>query len=419
MSGNPRPQLLAVTHRVPFPPDRGDRIRTWHVLSRLAQHFDVHLAALADEPVHMDTWRAVRSITRRLEVQSVPGVGRWPAAAVRFAAGRSITESLLYSPALHQTIRRWAAGTRFDAALAVCSSMAMYLDGVDARRKVVDLIDVDSVKWASFAEQSRGLRRIVYRCEAGRIAACEKRIGERFDAVAVVTEAEATLARRHMPGTRILVARNGVDTDYFSPDEAVRRPEGPPAAVFVGALNYRPNVQGIDRFARDIWPGIRRVLSRDPRPAPVLRIIGRSPVRAVRRLNGIEGVEVVGPVTDVRPYLRSARLAIAPMTVAPGVQNKVLEAMASALPVVCTSQAAAGIDAVPDRHLLVADDDGMWVRHVTALLRDAERAESLGRAARRFVTDHHRWGRGMQPLIDLLLGQSSLARQIHPQRIAA
>lgn len=387
-----RPRVLMITHRFVHPPDRGDRIRTWHTLVELARHCDVSLASLADEPVRASSWRAVYDRVEQLAIVPAPFGGSAVGLARALASGRSATEQTFYSPDLHRTLRQWAHDRPFDAVLSVCSSTARYLHGLDAGRCVVDLIDADSRKWADFAEHARGPRRWVYQREARKLAEVERALP--CDHIAVTSPREARLIEALQPDPAVTVVRNGVALPQ-NPTSAARTP---PLVLFTGVLDYKPNVDGLDWFIRHVWPAVRQ-----QRTEARFQIVGRNPNARVRKLAATDGVELVGPVPDVQPYFQNARLAVAPLPIARGVQNKALQAMAAARPVVCSDAVHAGV-AIDGRSPCIrpANPD-QWQQTLVTLLEKPTRAASLGNAARRFAQRHYDWRQTLRPLISLLL----------------
>src|SRR5262245_4186059 len=261
-----RKQLLMLVHRVPYPPNRGDRIRSYHLLRHLASEYDVHLATLCDEPVSADTVEALESVCRRAAIAPVMGPARWVRAAWSLATGRTATEGLFRSSRLADVVRSWARQTQFDAALVFCSSMLQYLncDELASVRAVVDLVDVDSQKWFDYAERAAGPKRWLFCLEGRRLRKLEQRALDRASAVTLVSEAEAELFRRVFPNDKTVAVPNGVDLDYFRPENDGPQPWKPlPTAdrtnlVFVGALDYRANIDGITWFASEVWPLLRR-----------------------------------------------------------------------------------------------------------------------------------------------------------------
>ncbi len=403
-----RPQLLYLVHRVPFPPNRGDRIRSYHFLRYLSQRFDVSLATLADEPVSTETRRELTRLCARVAIEHV-GRSRWVRAAASLAGGRSATEGLFASPALASTVRRWAGEHRFDAALVFCSSMVQYLNcpelaGVPA---TIDLVDVDSQKWFDYAEKTVGLKRVLFNLEGRRLRELEQSLPKRASFVTLVSEAEADIYRSFCPNEITLAVANGVDLEYFRPANETSptwRPLAEAARsnlVFVGALDYRANIDAVTWFAAEVWPHVRRQM-----PGLTLSLVGRKPDAAASRLHGESGIRVFADVPDVRPYVAAADIAIAPLRVARGIQNKVLEAMAMAKPVICSPAALEGLAAEPGRQLLVADSATQWTSAIEHLLGDEETSLLLGMSARRFVEHHHAWEATLAPLAQLV-GQAT------------
>jgi sugar transferase (PEP-CTERM/EpsH1 system associated) len=386
--------VLYVVHRLPFPPDKGDRIRAFHVLRHLARTAAVHLACLADEPVDRGAVRALEALCERVAVVRL-GPGRWLRALGSLARGGTVTEGAFASPALRETLRDWARTTRFDACLASASGMAPYLQlpelqGVPA---VVDLVDVDSQKWLDYAAAGGGPRSWLYRTEGRRLRRLERGLASWARALTVVSDAEASVYRGFCPGGPVHAVRNGVDLDYFRP-----RP-GPlePACLFLGALDYRPNVDAVCWFCDEVWPAVHA-----RRPEGKLYLVGRQPAPAVRRLAGRPGVDLVGPVPDVRPYLARAALTVVPLRIARGVQNKVLEALAMGKATVISPACRAGLRVEPGTEVLVASAPAEWVAAVLRLLDDERLRHRLGAAGRRHVEEQCCWDRCLEPLAALL-----------------
>lgn len=386
------PRVLYLTHRVPFPPDKGDRIRTFHLLRELAARGRVWLGCPADEPVPPAARAALGALCERVELVPVGRRARWARAALSAATGGSLSEGLFASAALRRTVRGWAAGAGFACAVASSSALVPYLKVPELRGvpKVIDLIDVDSQKWLDFAARARPPARWAYRFEAARVRARERALPGWARAVAVVSRAEADLFDALARPGAATVATNGVDLEYFAP---VAAPEEP-ALAFVGALDYFPNADAAVWFARAVLPLVRARV-----PGAEFRIVGRNPTAAVRALAAVPGVRLVGPVPDVRPFVTGAAAAVVPLRLARGVQNKVLEAMALGKAVVAAPAALAALGAEPGVHLLRATDPGEWAAAATALLTDPARRAALGRAARAYVEAHHHWGRCLAPLV--------------------
>ncbi len=401
-------RVLMLTHRLPYPPDRGDRIRSYHLLKHLSRHFDLAVACVSDEPVWLQHHQLLRTMARRVTLQPIST--KWSAlrGAAALALGRPVTPDWHFRVGLGQQILQWHEQQPFDVVLTFCTGMINYArllvpphepgpdhGSVPAHpRHILDLVDVDSMKWESYARASWPPLRWVYGAEASRLRGIESGRYDHFDGITVVSEAEAVAYRQCVgqhPG--LTVVRNGVDIGYFHP---LADPDNH-ALVFVGVLNYRPNTEGITFFARQVMP-----LLRERVPDAHLFIVGRHPTAAVLELSQIPGVEVVGSVPDVRQYLARSSLVVAPLLLARGVQNKVLEAMASQRAVVCSSGAAKGIDATPGSHLAVADRPQEWVDQISALLADRSRRAAMAAAAREHVEAVYSWEEAIKPMVKLI-----------------
>jgi sugar transferase (PEP-CTERM/EpsH1 system associated) len=392
--GDPPMKVLMVCHRVPHPPDKGERIRGWHMLRELARHFDVYLAAPVDRPLSFSSWRALSQLTRDMALYPLSSVGRAFHVAGDLVQARALSPAMFRQPTLAAAIHRWHREEMFDAALAVCSTAAPYIMDLPIRQRLVDLVDVDSAKWEQYADQTIGLKRLIYRWEANRLGAYEHWLAGVADGVLLTTEAEAALYRRRVGAAPVTVIPNGVDLEYFTVDG---EPDEQPTVVFTGVLNYRPNVQGIAWFVEHVWPLVRQQVA-----DAQLRIVGMGAGRAVHALGQNPGVRVVGAVDDVRPEVTRAAVSVAPLHVARGIQNKILEAMAMARAVVATHDAATGINCRFGEHLLVADQADRFAGSVVRLLKDRSEQERIGQAARRYVEHHHCWDQCLSPLVEVM-----------------
>lgn len=397
-----RRNLLFVVHRVPYPPDKGDRIRSFHVLRYLAAHANVHLLCLADEPTSEESLTVLRRYCHRLAIVPLPQT-RWLRALVSLIRGRTVSEGAFHSPALTSILRAWAADTSFSAALASSSAVAPYLRLPELSNvpAIIDLVDVDSQKWFDYAVDGKGWRSWLYRTEGRRLRKLEQPMPSWAHAVTLVSEAEARLYRQFCSPGCVRAIRNGVDLDYFQP----KGEKEESACVFVGALDYRPNIDAVCWFASEIWPGVHRRM-----PGAKLWLVGRRPAPAVRDLAGRPGIEVVGQVPDVRPWVARAAAVIAPLRIARGLQNKVLEALAMGKAVIASPPALVALNVQPGKHCLRAATPAQWIKATTRLLRDERQRSRLGAAGRRFVEEHHHWDRCLEPLGELLDLPASLSR---------
>lgn len=390
------PDLVFLAHRIPYPPNKGDKIRAWHLLEHLSRRYRVHLGAFVDD---RDDWRHVDKLKQVCaSTQLLAMDPRWGKlrALTGLVTGDPLTLPFYRSPEM----QRWV-----DARLAegvagvVCysSAMARFVMGARTTRRIMDFVDIDSDKWRQYAPTKPWPLSWLYRREGERLLAWERRVAAEFDAGLFVSDAEASDFRRLAPesATRISHYHNGVDTDYFSPgrEYADPYPLGAQVVVFTGAMDYWPNVDAVKWFATEVLPELRY------RHAECLfAIVGSKPTATVQALTSQPGVMVTGRVKDVRPYLAHARVVVAPLRIARGIQNKVLEGMAMGRPVVATPQALEGIDAQQGREILVADDAAATVTAVMAAMENPE----LGPAARARVENDYNWAHNLARVDQLL-----------------
>ncbi|GAB5441653.1 MAG: TIGR03087 family PEP-CTERM/XrtA system glycosyltransferase [Fuerstiella sp.] len=392
-----KPRVLYITHRVPWPPDRGDRIRTWNILKFLAKNADVDLICLADENVTPETRRALEEVTSRLAFVPHTGRRRFVRGVLSMMSGRTVTEGLFESRFVRSVVRQWSINTTYTAAMASSSGIARYVLPPHLKvcgRVWIDLIDVDSQKWLDYASSAGFPMSKIYGIEGERLRRLESELADQVDRLLVVSEAERELFRGFCPNGPVQAVGNGVDTEFFAPlqTETVRQ-----SCVFVGVLDYLPNSDAVRWFSNEVWPKVRHRF-----PQAVFRIVGKNPTAEVKELNRLPGVEVVGPVPDVRPWLHQSECVVVPLRIARGVQNKVLEAMACGRPVVCSPAPLKGLAVEPGLHLLQADGPDDWVRQIGDVFENRCRADELGLAASAWVQLNHRWNACLEPLIEMI-----------------
>lgn len=383
--GRPSPDLLFLAHRIPYPPDKGDKIRSYHLLRHLAGRYRVHLGAFVDDP---EDWRheaALREICASVHLEGIrPGWAKWKSLR-GLATGEALTLAYYRQPGMAAWIR-----ARLDEGIprlvAYSSAMAQFVMDAQGVRRVMDFVDMDSDKWRQYALTKPWPLSWLYRREADRLLDWEARVARRFDAGLFVSAQEAADFRRAAPqvADRVDWYGNGVDAEYFSPerDYADPYPAGTEAVVFTGAMDYWPNVDAVTWFAREVFPQVRA-----QRPAAVFCVVGSRPVPQVQALAELSGVQVTGRVPDVRPWLAHAAAVVAPIRIARGVQNKVLEGMAMARTVVVSPQALEGVAAQAGTEVLVADGAKPFANATL----DALKGLDLGAAARRRVLADFAW----------------------------
>jgi polysaccharide biosynthesis protein PslH len=385
-----RPNILFVTHRLPYPPDKGDRIRTWNWLRFLSERANVYLATLADEAIPPAYLDLLQDCCEEVAVASITGLSRWANAAGSVLVGKSISEGMFCSRNLKDAIEQWGKKVRFDAAIASASSVAEYLQIPELKRakKIVDLVDVDSQKWQDYADATPFPKSRIFAMEAKRVGKLESKIGTWADQVCIISANEARLLSNRIPSDKIHVVTNGVDLEFFTPSIDDTETNG---CVFLGAMDYRPNVDAVCWFAKEVWPTVL-----EKHPDSRFRIVGRNPSPAVRALDLLNGIDVIGSVEDVRPSVHAARVVVAPLRIARGLQNKVLEAMAMGKPVVSSPQAISGFSSRDDLPTLIASDPKEWVEHLDLMLESEDAASELGEQGRRYAERYHDWNQCLE-----------------------
>jgi sugar transferase (PEP-CTERM/EpsH1 system associated) len=407
------PDLLFLMQRLPYPLIKGEKIRNFHILNYLTKWYDVHFGCLIDDPAdfeHIDTIRALCATMHTAPLDRTR-------AKLTCLSGLLTGEPLSVTFFRDRGLRRWVADvmTRVKPEMTFVNSsnMAPYiLDLPPTGKRIVELGDVDSEKFRSYSETAGPPMRQIYRREWRLVEQLERRVALECDHSVLVTEAEAALFRAKVPEAahKIVGISCGVDHRYFDPSLDFPPPFDPalPSFVFTGTMDYLPNRDAVVWFATEVLPIIRRT-----RPGARFFIVGSNPAEAVKRLAKLDGVVVTGRVPDVRPYVFHATAAVAPMRIARGIQNKVLEAMAMGKPVIVTSGALEGINATPGREVILADDAETFA-NAAIRLAGADGATTpegvaLGAAARRLILRRYDWDACLSGF-DALMRPASLSQ---------
>lgn len=403
--------LLYLAHRLPYPPNKGDKVRSFNLLRHLSSRYRVHLGCFVDYAEDM---------------QHVPALAQWCASShverihprsnkLMSLRGLFTGEALTLPYYRSAEMRKWVNGTvereGISRAVVFSSAMAQYVLNLDGVSSVVDFCDVDSAKWAEYGRTQRGPMGWIHAREGRRLLAFERDVSFRTAASVFVSKAETELFISLAPeaAPRAIAISNGVDAVRFAPDPTLPNPfaEGGQALVFTGAMDYKPNIDAVVHFVRSIWPALAA-----ERPSLSFWIVGMNPSSAVRELAGAR-VRVTGTVDDVRPYLQHAALVVAPLLIARGIQNKVLEAMAMGRAVVCSRDAAEGIAARHGAELSVAADDLALKQCISDLLHRPGLADAMGRAARERVLADYSWDAHLSRLDSLFELPAAEGRQSH------
>jgi sugar transferase (PEP-CTERM/EpsH1 system associated) len=393
--------LLFLAHRLPYPPNKGDKVRSYHFLKHLAQRYRVFLGTFIDDPADEEHLPAVRSLCSEMHVETLTPWRQRARSLSALLSGEALSLPYFRSRRLAAWTAETARRHHVRRAFVYSSAMAQYALGLPKLDSFVDFVDMDSAKWDDYASRRRWPVSAVYGREARCLLAYEREVAKKARASVFVTEEEAQRFRHSAPecAGSVTVIRNGVDADFFSPAHAFPSPfaRGERAIVFTGSMDYWPNVDAVVWFAREVLPAIRRA-----QPAAHFYVVGMNPDASVRALASDAAVTVTGRVPDVRPYLQHAAVVVAPLRVARGIQNKVLEAMAMGRPVVASAPCAAALSARPGVDLAVASDAGGFAA-VTLWAMLPKHAQRLSLHARERIVRDYAWSTSLQQL-DALLG---------------
>ena len=404
-------EILFIAHRLPFPPDRGDKIRSHHILKHLAGLVPVHVATFADdeadfaEEANLAALAASYCLRRRTKPLAL-------AAVQALALRQPVSLSAFHDGALADYVAKVLASRPISAIYVFSGQMGQYVPDDYAGRLVVDLVDVDSAKFEAYARKRSSLTAWIEMREAKLLAAKEASLAARAAVTLLVSPAEAELFRSRLPAghdSEVRSLGNGIDCIGYDPVLVMPEPRmlacPGPRLIFTGQMDYTPNVDAVRRVLDRILPLIRAV-----RPDVTFHVVGRNPAPELLARHGENGCHVWGRVDDIRPWLAAATHALIPLEIGRGVQNKVLEAMAMALPVVVSGEAATGIPARDGEHFAVADSDEALAQAVLALLHEPARARALGLAGRSFVLEHASWEAALAPLAGIMTGAAGTRR---------
>jgi polysaccharide biosynthesis protein PslH len=387
-------KILALTHRLPWAPNRGDRIRAYHVLRALGARHEIHLLSLVHDDEEESHLPEVRTWLPHVQSVRVPRRANFVRAGLALPTSTPLTFSLLDAPDLTKVLTAIAGRVQPDVVFAYCSGMGRLLvaPAVSSRASIIDMVDMDSAKWRALASTAAPPMAWIYQREGRLLAKAEADLMRHARVTTVVNDREAQTARAIAPDADVRVVENGIDVGSFSPP-------GPPVdsaqVVFCGVMSYRPNAETAQWLAERVWP-----LVREKHPGARLALVGSDPPASVKRLETMDAsVVVTGHVADVRSWLWESAVAAAPIRTARGIQNKVLEAVAAGLPCVISSAVAAGLPAEVQPACDVADDVERCAGRILALLAQtpAERRKRAGTA----VLDRLSWAARLRPMLDL------------------
>jgi len=391
-------KVMFVCHRVPFPPKRGGKIRPFNIIRHLQeQGHEVTVASLARTQAEADEAGGLGKHCAKRLIEIVEDRVAWPRMVAWLPTTRPSSFGYFYSPRLKRRIEAELASGGYELIFVHCSSVAPYVADARARVKILDFGDMDSQKWREYSQHRAFPLSAGYWLEAVKLERTERLLADQFDLATCTTRAEMESLRALGATGPTAWFPNGVDAEFFKPSGADYDPD---LVTFIGRMDYFPNQQAVLKFCADALPELQR-----RRPGTRFEIVGADPSDEIRNLGTLPGVTVTGSVPDVRPYVTRAALTVAPLEIARGTQNKILESMAMGVPVVCSRQACGGVDAVPGEHLLAYDTNEQLVSELLRVLASRDFRQQLAGAGRARVLSNHSWPSSMRRLDALIASQ--------------
>ena len=387
-------RIFFVAQRVPYPPNRGDKITTFNEIRHLAARHEVHVYCLADGASDLDNVRGLEPYAATVTAVPVRPLQSRIRAALALVGTKALSVAAFDEPALHAAIKKGVAEHKPDAIIVYSGNVAQYAEPFADVARVMQFADLDSFKWQQYANRSAPPMRWVYSSEHRRLLAYERAIAHSFDHSLVCTAIERRDFESLIPGVPVSTVGNGVDLEYFQPMGTTKKPA---SLVFTGVMDYLPNVDAVLWFCEQMLPLVRAAV-----PQATFTICGSRPTPEVQKLAALPGVSVTGLVPDTRTYLDSAEVFVAPLRMARGIQNKLLEAMAMGLPVVTGNAAWRGTVIAQGDGMFVSDDPAEFAALVVRLLTNHEFRRSMAARARDNAEHHYRWDTQMALLDDVL-----------------
>ena len=414
-------KILFLAHRIPYPPNKGDKIRSFNEIKYLSQNHEIHLACLADD---LNDLKYTKNLKKYCKIVNIIPLKLKTAkfkTIFSLLNKKPLSVSYFYSKRLQKIINHLLSTNNYDAIICFSSSMAEYIfrsivhgqwllvrnnkpspnNQRLSTKLIMDFVDIDSDKWKQYAEHVRPPFSLIYKLESNRLAQYERKVAKIFHYSIFVSKKEAELFYMQNPDIdNILAIPNGVDFDYFNPYQLLANNQqlasNHPILLFTGAMDYYANVDGVIWFCKKIFPYLIKKY-----PKLKFYIVGRNPTSAIKKLVN-SNIIITGYVDDIRPYYQIATVYIAPLRIARGIQNKILEAMAMAKPVISTSKAFEGIEATPNKDLLLADSEKEFIEKITMLLKNPEKRKSLEISARQTVEKNYSWQYNLKILEEIL-----------------
>jgi sugar transferase (PEP-CTERM/EpsH1 system associated) len=397
--------ILFLCHRFPYPPNRGGKIRPFNMIRHLSRDHAVTVGTLAHSREELNAGHNLQDHCEEVIAEVLPSSVRWAQALQALPTSTSSSVAYFYSSRLRQRLLEVWQRKRFDAVWVHCAFAAQYVSPLRGAFRVLDYGDLDSFKWAEYAQRRAWPLAWGYALESRKLQRFEQEIAGHFQRITVTTAGELEAFNRLGIDLPCRVIVNGVDLEYFRPP--VSRPTATQVIAFLGRMDYFPNIDAVIYFARQVLPEIQRVL-----PQVEFRIIGSNPSKRVRSLAAQPGITVTGFVKDVRPFLQDVAVGVVPVRIGRGTQNKMLESMAMGIPTVASTTAAKGVQATPGKHFLMAATAPEFARHVIELLRDPDLRAQLAAAGRLQLEGTHNWPVSLQNM-DAVLAEARAKEHRH------
>jgi sugar transferase (PEP-CTERM/EpsH1 system associated) len=383
-------RILFLSHRVPFPPNKGDKIRSFNEIRHLSSRHELHLLAFYDHPEESEYSKDLQEYCRTVTLVPLLRSGRFLRAGLAMLRGRPWSVGYFSDPAMKQAFTEKLAALRFDLIFVFCSSMAPYALQTPGIPRILDFVDSDALKWRQYSEVRRAPIRWLFGYEARKLSELERRMIDEFDCSIFVSKREVSDQTDPVLFQKTIFIQNGIDLEFFKPSGHTG---GAPAVAFTGAMDYFPNADGALYFARDIFPRIRSIY-----PEARFYIVGSNPSTKVRKLADLPGVIVTGSVEDVRPFLAQCQVAVVPLRIAQGIQNKILEALAMGIPVVATPRAAEGLAGIKDLPLKVAANADLFAKQVVDMIMQAPLKSDVVERCRLHLANYFNWATNLTAL---------------------
>jgi sugar transferase (PEP-CTERM/EpsH1 system associated) len=391
--------ILFLCHRIPYPPNKGDKIRSFNEIKHLSRKHRIFLACLIDNSDDVNYVDELKKYCDAVDYDMINPCWQKIRAIPYLFSSKPMSVPYFYSQHLQDAVDKRLSENDIDVIFAFSSPMAEYVinraGGMKKQaRLIMDFVDVDSDKWRMYSEHANLLYSFIYRKEWKSLMRYEKKVGEFFDLSLFVSNNEVLLYKSFAPDVEVMSIPNGVDVDYFTDTKNVKTEEnGKYVIIFTGAMDYFPNEDAVLYFADEIWPEVKKKL-----PGSVFYVVGGNPSKRVRALSeGNSGIIVTGYVPDVRKYYQKADLFVAPLRIARGIQNKVLEAMAAGIPVVARPEAVQGLSA-SNGFVSVAGNPDTFVDSIMEILNDSQKREKLIFDARGYINKYHNWHKNLDCL---------------------